>query len=127
MSATRGVEWSEEVGISPGGKYKFPRAPGVYVFAQVYAEGYDVRYVGLTGNLDERISAHLDGDNENDCLQVVLANTPNVKIRAAVQRDKDERANLEYTCYKIYSDLGHRLCNASKPRGRLLVDTELPF
>lgn len=122
------VVWGAVVGISLYGQYRFPRAPGVYVFAQVDARGAThVRYVGQASNLDDRIYAHLGGYGNNMCLKTVLGNALNVRIRAAVQYDKGARANLEHTYYKHYSKRRHRLCNALKPKGRYLEGVMLPF
>ena len=127
MSAAGRVVWGGVVGVSPDGQYVFPQDPGVYVFAKVDAERYHVRYVGRAANLDERISAHLSGTGENDCLQDVLSDSPGIRIRAAVQRDEGARADLEHTCYRYYSKRGHQLCNAYEPRGTFLKGVAMPF
>ena len=127
MSAASRIVWGGVVGISPDGQYEFPQDPGVYVFAQVDADNVHVRYVGMAANLDERISAHLGGTNENDCLQKVLRDTSTVKIRASVQHNKALRINLEHTCYRHYSEQGHQLCNAYKPKGAFVEGAALPF
>ena len=120
------VVWSEPVGVSPYKECTFSRDPGVYVFAQVGARRAYVRYVGRASNLDERISAHLDGAGENTCLQDVLDDTLSVKVRTAIQHDVVARMNLEYTCYKHYKR-NHPLCNARKPKGRFLKGVAAPF
>ena len=127
MSAASRVVWGGVVGVSPDGRHKFPQGPGVYVFAQAGAENVHVRYVGRAANLDERISAHLGGAGENDCLQDALRDMPNVRINAAVQHDEGVRADLEHTCYVYYSERGHQLCNAYEPRGRFLEGVDRPF
>lgn len=116
MYAASKVVWGEAVGVSPYEECMFPQDPGVYVFAQVDARRAYVRYVGRASNLDERISAHLDGAGENTCLQDVLNDVLSVKVKTAIQHGETARVNLEYTCYKHY-ERNHPLCNARKPRG----------
>lgn len=127
MSAADGVVWSDVVGVVPGGRYKFPLDPGVYVFAQAGTGGAHVRYVGQASNLAERISAHLGGSGGNDCLRDALRDESIVRIRAAVQRNGDVRAGLERTCYRHYYELGHKLCNAYEPKGEILEEVAMPF
>ena len=125
MSGANGVDWGPEVGIRPNGTYKFPSKPGVYVFAEVAAAGIAVRYVGRTDNLRQRINGHLAG-SDNDCLQRVLDDTTNVKIRVTVQDSVAAQKNIEHTCYVHYLSSG-RLCNDVEPEGRDLGENSLPF
>ena len=125
MSGANGVDWGPKVGIGPNGTYEFPSDPGVYVFAEETAAGIDVRYVGRTNDLRQRINDHLAG-SDNDCLQRVLDDLTNVKIRATVQDSKEVQKNIEHTCYVRYLSSGH-LCNDVEPEGRDLGENSLPF
>lgn len=128
MSVAGVAIWDRPVSVSPGGAYRFPAAPGVYVFAEAYAAGFDVRYVGRAADLDERIYAHFRGSGGNDCLQGVLYNNPyNVRIRITLQPNTRLQMNIEHTCYMHYHALGHHLCNASVPQGTFLGGMSLPF
>ena len=128
MSVAGVVVWEQAVSVSPGGTHRFPEAPGVYVFAEAYAAGFDVRYVGRANDLDERIYAHLGGSGGNDCLQGVLDNNfRNVKIAITLQPDTRRRMNVERTCYMRYYALRHNLCNAHVPQGTFLKGMSVPF
>lgn len=126
MIVANGVEWGPRVGIGPSGTYEFPSAPGVYVFAEETAARANVRYIGRTGDLQQRISDHL-AHSDNDCLQGVLDDTTNVKIKVTVQGSKTARMNIEYTCYRHYLNRRHSLCNDAEPKGRYLEKMPLPF
>ena len=127
MSVAGVAIWDPPVSVSPRTSV-FPAAPGVYVFAEAYAAGYDVRYVGRAADLNERIHAHLLGSGGSDCLQGVLYNNPhNVRIRITLQYDMRQQMNIEHTCYIHYHALGHNLCNASVPQGAFLGGMSLPF
>ena len=128
MSATGVAIWEQAVSASHGETHGFPEAPGVYVFAEAYADGFDVRYVGRAADLDERIYAHLGGSGGNDCLQGVLDNNfHNVKIAITLQPNAKRRMNVEHTCYMYYHRLDHRLCNAHVPQGAILKGMSVPF
>ena len=126
MSGTQGVAWGKEVGISPDGQYQFPASPGVYAFAEVGKDRAEVRYVGQSDNLRVRIYDHLHG-SDNSCLQDMLDNAADVKIRAAVEHAEERRMDIEHTCYVYYRKHEHSLCNAVEPEGSFLEGMELPF
>lgn len=126
MSEAQDVRWGDVVGISPGGKYKFPASPGVYAFAEVGEDGAKARYVGQSDNLQARIYDHLHG-SDNSCLEKVLENAASVKIRATIEHDEERRMDIEHTCYVRYRKQRHSLCNAAKPEGSFLEGMELPF
>ena len=126
MSEAEDVTWGDVVVVAPGGQYKFPDSPGVYAFAEVGNDGDEVRYVGRSSNLKERIDDHFRG-SDNSCLEKMLENTASVKIRATVERIKERRMDIEHTCYVHYSKQGHKLCNDVEPKGSLLEGMEMPF
>ena len=127
MSVAGMAIWDPTVSVLPGGTYRFPAVPGVYVFAEAFATGFNVRYVGRATNLRERIETHFQGSGGNDCLWNVLHNSYNVKIRITFQSDIRQQMNVEHTCYMHYYALGHGLCNASVPPGTFLGGMSLPF
>lgn len=96
------------------------------MFAKVSAAGDRVKYVGRTGNLQERIAGHIKG-SENDCLKAVLDDYGDVKIRATIQAGENVRKNTGHTCYRHYRSLGHALCNDALPEGRYLGEIQWPF
>ena len=120
------MTWGNTVGISQDGQYVFPDSPGVYAFAEVVNGEFEVRYVGRSSNLQERISDHLQ-NSENSCLRDMFENAANVKIRATVQHSERRRMDIEHTCYIHYHKHGHNLCNTAKPRGNFLNSMKLPF
>ena len=127
MSVAGVAIWDPQVFVLPGGSYRFPAAPGVYVFAEALAVGFNVRYVGRAVDLQERIDAHFQGSGGNDCLRNLLYNPHNVRIRITYQPDIRQQMNVEHTCYMHYYALGHALCNTSVPKGTFLGGMYLPF
>ena len=127
MSVAGVTVWEPMVSVASDSMYSFPPLPGVYVFAEAFADGFNVRYVGRASSLQERIIAHLQGTGGNDCLRNVLHNCYSVKVRVTLQSSLSRQMDIEHTCYIHYRELGHSLCNASVPQGTFLWGMSVPF
>lgn len=120
------VNWSPEIGFGPNGIYQFPDADGVYVIAKITNGITEVRYVGQ-GNIYERMESHKNDDEPNSCLKIIMSDLSTIKVRSVLINNQTDRGNLEYTLWKHYANMGHKLCNKIPPPGQFIAGIAVPF
>lgn len=109
------LEWSKLLMFSADGVLNnIPNSQGVYRLSQKSQDGkFYVFYVSETDNLKSKLSEHLDGQGENQCLKERLTQKSILAFRYAVVTDEKVRSDAKRYMYKYYAPE----CNAQEPVG----------
>ena len=119
------IDWSTPIYYKKGGTFKWPKVEGVYVIAKEIEKKKIARYVGQ-GKLNERLKAHENENEPNECLRKVMLERDDLKIYYVKIDNQTDRENAEYTLFCLYGGL-EKLCNEITPHAKLDYTVQGPF